>query len=93
LTLLNSILDYFARLFRLNPAPTSAAEDRPRVVSPRVLVIHYDPIVDGQGTRLTAKMGWNRIDDLIPRFIADMKEVSYGLVNYQYDPANRIDVD
>jgi hypothetical protein len=88
--LLNSFFAFFARLFGLNPPTT----DKPlRVVSPRVLVINYDPIVDALGTHLTTTMGWNSIDDLIPRFIADMEEVSYGLVNYHYDSVHRIDVN
>src|SRR5690242_17314926 len=72
---------------------------RRRLVEPlvpltaRVLVINFDPIVDAQGTRLTTKMGWHNVDDLISGFIADMEEVSYGLVKYQYDSANRIDVN
>jgi hypothetical protein len=64
-----------------------------KVVSPRVLVINIDPIVDAQGTHLTTRMGWNNIDDLITGFIADIDEVSYGLVKYQYNHANRIDVN
>lgn len=90
MSLLDSIFAFFARLFGLN---LPSGDEPLQVVSPRVLVINYDPVVDAQGTRLTARMGWNRIDDLIPRFIADMEEVSYGLVKYQYDGANRIDVD
>ena len=88
--LLNSFFAYLARLFGLTP---SLPDEPLRVISPRVLVINYDPIVDAQGTRLTTKMGWNSIDDLIPRFIADMEEVSSGLVNYHYDSAHRIDVN
>jgi hypothetical protein len=88
-----SIRDYFVGLFGRNPPSTTPVEDPPRTISPRVLVIHYDPIVDTRGTRLTARMGWNKIDDLIPRFIADVEEVSYGLVRYQYDRAQCIDLD
>jgi hypothetical protein len=93
MSLLDPLLDYFARLFGVNPPPTTAAEDPPRTVSPRVLVLNYDPIVDGQGTRLSAKMGWNDIQDLIPRFIADLRQASYGLVDYRSDPADRIELD
>jgi hypothetical protein len=64
-----------------------------QAVAPRVLVINYDPAVDGQGTKLSAKMGWNRVDDLIAGFTADIAEVSHGLVQYRCDPALRIDAD
>jgi hypothetical protein len=93
MSLLNSFLAFLARLFEPNPPPPAPTDEPLQVVSPRVLVINFDPVVDAQGTRLTAKMGWNNIDDLITGFIADMDEVSYGLVKYQYNHANRIDVN
>jgi len=89
----SSIYDWFKRLFGGSPAPIPPADEPLAVSSPRVFVINFDPIVDAQGTRLTQKMGWNNVDTLIQGFIADMKEISYGLVNYQYDSANRIDVN
>jgi len=86
----DSFLAFFERLFR----GVSSSSDEPlQAVSPRVLVINYDPIVDAQGTRLTTRMGWHTVDDLLPGFIADMEAISYGLVKYLYDPARRIDVD
>src|SRR5690349_14844709 len=79
---------------RISPTRAPTTIDEPvQVVAPRVLVINFDPIVDAQGTRLTTKMGWHNVDELISGFIADMDEVSYGLVKYQYDSANRIDVN
>jgi hypothetical protein len=87
---MNSHFAFFSRLFGLN---LPAGDELLQPVSPRVLVINYDPVVDAQGTRLAARMGWNPIDDLIPGFIADMRGVSYGLVNYQVDGVHRIDVD
>ncbi|HVP21182.1 MAG TPA: hypothetical protein VMS73_04915 [Anaerolineaceae bacterium] len=93
MSFLDVILAFLARLFKLNNPPATPTDEPLQVVSPRVLVINFDPIVDGQGTRLTAKMGWNNVDDLIKGFIADIDEVSYGLVKYQYSSANRIDVN
>jgi hypothetical protein len=89
MSLWNSIADIFASFFGF-----ARSSDEPlQAVSPRVLVINFDPVVDAQGTRLTKRMGWNNVDDLIAGFIADMEEVSYGLVSYRYDAARRIDVD
>ena len=87
---LNSFFAFLARLLRL----TSSSTNEPlRVVSPRVLVINFNPAVDAQGTRLTTHMGWNNVDALITGFIADVEQVSYGLVKYQYNSADRIDVN
>ena len=90
--MLDSFVDWIKRLFGRTP-PMPPVDEALVVASPRVLVINFDPIVDEHGTRLTEKMGWNNVDALIKGFIADMKEVSYGLVDYQYDSANRIDVN
>jgi len=54
------------------------------IVSPRVLVIVYDPIVDvATGEKLAKHMNWKRPEDLISGFIADILEVSGGLARYQ----------
>lgn len=67
------------------PQPAQPTSLEPAViVSPRVLVIVYDPIVDAAtGTKLTKHMNWKRPEDLITTFIADMLEVSGGLARYQ----------
>ncbi|MFZ6029942.1 MAG: hypothetical protein ACOYYS_19685 [Chloroflexota bacterium] len=94
MSLFQSLLDLLSRLFTSGaPAPRTPRNDALETITPRVLAINFDPVVDAQGTRLTKKMGWKRVDDLIAGFIADMEEVSHGLVKYRYDPANRIDVD
>jgi hypothetical protein len=71
--LLNSFPAFFARRFGLDP---SAGDWSLHVVSPRVLVIHYEPVVDPQGSRLTARSDWRRLADLIPGSIAELREVS-----------------
>jgi hypothetical protein len=93
MNMLDSFINWIKRLLGRTPPPMPPADEPLVAVSPRVLVINFDPIVDDHGTRLTERMGWNNVDGLIQGFIADMKEVSYGLVNYQYDSANRIDVN
>jgi len=93
MSLIDSFFALISKLFGLTPTQTVVADEPLQAISPRIFVINFDPIIDEQGTRLTAKMGWNNVDDLITTFIADMEEVSYGLVKYQFDPANRVDVD
>ncbi len=65
--------------------PSQPASPEPAViVSPRVLVIIYDPIVDPTtGKKLTQQMNWQRPEDLITGFITDILETSGGLARYQ----------
>jgi hypothetical protein len=94
MNLFDSFLAFLRQLLGLTPPPPVVPiDDSLKVVSPRVFVINFDPVVDAQGTRLTTRMGWNNVDALIDGFIADIDEVSYGLVKYQYDRANRLDVN
>lgn len=93
MSILKTLFDFFTRIFGTTSKPLPPTDEPVQVISPRVFVINFDPIVDAQGTRLTTQMGWNKVDDLITSFIAEMEEVSYGLVKYQYDSANRVDVD
>ncbi len=54
------------------------------IVSPRVLVIVIDPIIDpATGEKLTQHMKWSRPEDLITTFLADILETSGGLGRYQ----------
>ncbi len=71
--------------------------DEPLVpLTPRVLVIVYDPVVDPlKNLRLVEwgvqNRGWQRVDQLIAGYIADVDECSGGLVKYQV--VERIDAD
>ena len=50
----------------------------------RVLLIVYDPLVDpSKGTKLTQRMRWNQVDELVDGYIADIEECSAGQVKYQ----------
>jgi hypothetical protein len=93
MSLLDTVGTSISRFFKSIFQTGISSDDALQVISPRVLVINFDPIVDDKGTRLTAKMGWNNVDQLIQGFIAEMEEVSYGLVRYPYNCIIRIDVD
>jgi hypothetical protein len=90
---LKSFLEWIAQFLGQTPKTTVRTDEPLQVISPKVFVINFDPFVDEQGTRLTTKMGWQSADALIAAFVAEMEEVSYGLVKYQVEPANRVDVD
>jgi hypothetical protein len=62
------------------------------IVSPRVLLIVYDPVVDpATGQKLTQHMNWGRPEDLVSGFIADILETSGGLARYQI--TKRVDIN
>jgi len=83
-------------LNRLSTSPASKPgmpADLPlQAISPRVLVVVYDPIIDhASGEKLSQRMNWNRVDDLAAGYIADIEECSGGLV--RYNVVERIDLD
>jgi hypothetical protein len=72
--------------------PDEPAGQPPTPVSPKVLLIVFDPAVPSQGgKKLSQAMNWYSVDDLVTRCIADLTEVSGGYLNYRI--AGRVDVD
>ncbi len=71
--------------FSENPPSAQPVMPEPAViVSPRVLVIIYDPIVEAAtGRKLSQVMNWRRPEDLAGQFVADILEISGGLARYQ----------
>ena len=64
--------------------PPDNTTEPARIVSPRVLFVIYNPIMDTtSGTRLIQKMHWNDPDNLSNAFIQDIMETSGGLARYQ----------
>ena len=56
----------------------------PDPVSPQVLVLNFDPIVQSRGERpLHEVLGWNDPHALTEGYIADLAECSRGYVRYQ----------
>lgn len=65
-------------------APPDNLTDPAVLVTNRVLQIVYDPVMDAaSGERLSEKMKWNRVDDLVGGFIQDILETSGGLARYE----------
>lgn len=53
-------------------------------ITPRVLAIVFDPVMDAvRGRGLQVSMGWNRVEDLVRAYSADIEECSGGQVRYQ----------
>ena len=97
--LVSSVRDVFSALLDQlvsdfgGPPSEKARDDEPlQPLSPRALVIVYDPVVDSaRGVKLSKYMDWNNVDELVAGYIADIAECSDGLV--QYRVVERIDVD
>lgn len=61
-------------------------------ISPKVLVINYDPIIESEGNkRLHEVLGWNDPRKLTREYIKDIRECSWGYVRYRV--VEWIDVD
>ena len=72
-------------------APTARPKDNWRS-RPKVLLLIYDPIIEARGgRRLHEVMGWNDPKELTKGYIADIREVSGGLVRYRI--ADTVEVD
>src|SRR5688500_4399752 len=57
---------------------------RGRPISPRILVINYDPIIEAEGgRRLHEVCGWNDPRKLTQGYIDDVRETSGGYVRYR----------
>ena len=60
--------------------PPDSTTEPVRIVTSRVLLVIYDPIMDlASGTKLSQTMKWNRPDDLANLYIQDIMETSGGL--------------
>jgi len=94
---LSSLLDLLARLFKPPPPAPPAPPIPPdsgvlEPLQPRVLMIVYNPVVDtATGKKLIATMRWHDPDQLAAGYIADLRECSNGLANYQI--VQRVEID
>jgi hypothetical protein len=72
--------------------PADNTTDPARIVTARLLVIVYDPVMNpASGQKLSQAMNWNRVEGLVSGFMADIEETSGGLARYQI--VQRIDVN
>lgn len=71
----------------VTPTPPPRDEAPLTPLTPRVLVIHFDGIVEPSGgirlSRHPVAQRWHKVDDLIAGYIADVAECSGGLVQYR----------
>jgi len=84
--MLQKIRNFFGSLFpAAQPAPApSAAPEPAAIVTRRVLMIVFDPVMNSQtGERLSARMKWRAPEALAASFLTDILEASGGLARYQ----------
>lgn len=63
--------------------------EREAILSPRVLLMVFDPPVEG-GQPLSRAMGWNQVEELVEGYITDLAACSGGMVRYRV--ATRVDL-
>lgn len=91
-----SFLDFLRKLFGSLKFPGRAASTPPPVIPPdntseparsvtsRVLLVIYNPVMDGaSGRALIQTMHWNDPDELSNAFSMDILETSHGLARFQ----------
>ncbi len=93
-SLLNALSRWFSHSSRSTSTGTRSVtvtvnntSEPARVLSPRVLALVCDPILDRSAGRRLLQMPetahWSRVEDLLAGYIADVAECSGGLVKYQ----------
>jgi len=86
--LLTTINSFLSRA----PYPKDSPSEPAQISRRKVLLIIYDPVMDpATGIKLSQKMNWKNPTDLVTGFMADILEVSKGLVRYEI--VKRIDVN
>lgn len=82
----------FVRTVAARRKPDVMAAGSIEPVSPRVLLIIFNPTIPGEdGRPLRQVLRWNDPDQLTAQTIADLREVSNGYVNYEI--VERLEVD
>ena len=96
---LASFLDFILSLFKTKePAPApiqpttipDSPDEPATITTSKVLVIIYDPTMDG-GQKLSQAMNWYRPDDLVTGFMGQILQNSHNMARYQI--VQRMDVD
>lgn len=89
---LNSFFGRFKSTSAKATFPADSLTEPAQITQSKVLLIVYDPVMDKtNGTTLSQLQKWYRASDLITGFMADMLEVTGGLVRYQI--VERVDLD
>lgn len=88
----NALRSLFGPSVPARPAPLRSALDSGESLSPRVVVLIHNPVIEKEGGRkLSEVLGWNDPDALAAGYIDDVAEVSHGRVRYRI--VERIAVD
>lgn len=87
-----NLLERILNLFRRARFPADNSNEPAQITRSKLLVVVYDPVMDpARGVTLSQQMKWHNTGDLLTQFMADMLEVSKGLVRYEV--VQRIDAN
>lgn len=73
------MLDFLRILFGLK----KSSPEPPVALSPRVLLLLFDPFMTPTGEKLSRLAGWSPVETLVNEYIHDLTECSGGLARYQ----------
>mgnify|MGYP000107869883 CR=1 FL=1 len=82
----DELLAKIQALVRIGPPekPRPVPGEPPESLSPRVLLITFNPLISSEGGKmLTQVLGWGDVDRLCQDYIADLRECSDGFLDYQ----------
>jgi hypothetical protein len=75
-----------------DPAEQEPVGQKPAPVRRKVTTISYAPRIKSEGNKkLWQAMGWNDPDQLVPQYIEDLKEISYGYA--QFEVTEKLEVE
>jgi hypothetical protein len=89
---MNALFDRIRDLFKPAGYPRDSMNEPAQITNSKVLVIVYDPVLGASnGKKLSELMKWNRVQDLVTGFMADLILMSNGMARYQI--VQRVNVD
>ncbi len=81
--------DFF---FYSPPTPVTPAGPQPEPIHRKVMAIIFNPHVPSQGGKLlTDAVSWNNPTNLIPTYLSDLQDCSYGYVNFEVAEIHEVD--
>ena len=98
--ILAAILNFLLGLLGSKPAPPAPPQptvppdnttEPVRIITSRVLLVIYNPLMDQAGNKLSQMMNWNDPDTLANGFIQDILETSGG--NARFQIAQRVELN
>jgi len=89
---MSNFLTMLLKFFYPAKYPSDSVSEPAQITTSKVLLLVYDPVMDkSSGMTLSQKQNWQNPSDLVTGFMADMLEVSGGMLRQQV--VERINID